>query len=88
MEIPHSQSSKIQSCSINTDGGVTLCVELADSSDAKLFITPLNGREQMEVKLNQKINSISIDKGEITEGINVITLYVDGNKVDSKTIKI
>lgn len=42
----------------------------------------------MEVKLNQKINSISIDKGEITEGINVITLYVDGNKVDSKTIKI
>ena len=56
--------------------------------DANIVVTPLNGGRRTEVKLNQNVNNISVDKSKFNEGVNVITLYVDGNKVDSKTINI
>ena len=88
LEIPHSQSSRIQSCSINSDGDVALYVELPDKSNASVVITPLNGIGQTEVKLSNDIDNIVVEKEKLSEGINVITLYVDGNNVDSKTIKL
>lgn len=87
-EIKKSLSNKIQSCSINSDGDAAICVDLSDCSNANIVVTPLNGEKRTEVKLNQNVNNISVDKSKLNKGVNVITLYVDGNKVDSKTINI
>lgn len=79
--------SKIKQCSPNATGNkLLLSADIADTAqDASITISSMNGIKIKTINLVKGQNSITEDISSCTNGINVVSLLVDGKVVDSSS---
>lgn len=81
-------NSSIASCSINrADGNVTIATDIAnDAKESVLVLSSVSGEKLSTTNVPTGTHTTAIEKSKIKEGVNIISLYVNGKLADSKNI--
>ena len=80
--------NKFQKCASDKNSGKTfVSIETADDTNERyLLISTINGDKEMQFNVPKGSYSAYLDTSTLKSGVHIVSLYVDGKLIDSKTI--
>ena len=87
MFLKRAENSAITKCVVNSSNMLTVSTQLPENiKDAKVIITSAMGETQTVCNVSTDTPTVSADLSRHAKGVQVVSLVIDGNYVDSKSI--